>query len=113
MVAGSNIGSRSSKRAASPVIYGQAMLVPAFTLKPLPTKSDGDDEDVLEKHETIIAPGAVTSGFSVPFRSGPGLLKFEIVSRGRPTAREPPEESIHVFREVNEATVIASLAVPG
>src|SRR5262245_50750508 len=105
--AGVSVGCRPSSSAITPVMKGVAMLVPAFTRKPAATIDDAicGGIDALDRHDTIIAPGAVTSGLNIPSRRGPGLLKSEIVSNVRPTARAVPVESIHWLRLVNEATV--------
>lgn len=73
------------------------MLVPALTRKPGATidEVNAGEIDALERQETIIAPGAVTSGFATPSRRGPGLLKSEIVLIASPTARGDPVESTH------------------
>ena len=63
------------------------MLVPAFTRKPLLITLLGGGVDCFERHETIIAPGAATSGLNLPLRSGPGLVKSEIALIVRPTPR--------------------------
>ena len=66
------------------------------------------------KLDAMFWPGAVMSGLLLLSLVGPGLLKKAMsptMSSGRETAS--PFTLVHVFRETNAPTVMASVEVPG
>src|SRR5678815_2044984 len=70
-------------------------------------------EESLERAETIIAPGAATSGLFTLLRKGPSLLKSEMSPTISATVLVIPSMSLHCFFVVKAAQVMAPIAQPG
>src|SRR5437763_14813614 len=92
--------SRCSSRATVPETNGHAMLVPCMTRFHESTRMSGVTAECDDSEQVITEPGAVTSGFWVPLRSGPSLEKSEMSLSFSHVSWLPPVMSSHSVRVV-------------